>query len=76
MDPAPKIFLQNKLTRSRSKLQELGPLLETKSMSSNIITYLVLTTSALQDVKYSNSPGYLMRTKQKNLWGTSMIYLR
>ncbi len=29
-DPAPKVFLQNKLTRGRIKLQELGPLMETK----------------------------------------------
>ncbi|KAF5369126.1 hypothetical protein D9615_010422 [Tricholomella constricta] len=30
VDPAPKIFLQNKLSRCRSKLEELGPLVDAK----------------------------------------------
>ncbi|KAJ7677465.1 hypothetical protein B0H17DRAFT_1079241 [Mycena rosella] len=30
VEPAPKVFLQNKLSRSRAKLQELGPLMEGK----------------------------------------------
>ncbi|KAJ7288142.1 hypothetical protein C8J57DRAFT_1641335 [Mycena rebaudengoi] len=30
VEPAPKVFLQNKLTRCRSKLQELSPVLEAK----------------------------------------------
>lgn len=32
VEPAPKIFLQNKLTRCRTKVHELTPLLDTKSM--------------------------------------------
>lgn len=31
VDDAPKVFLQNKLSKCRSKLQELGPLLDGKS---------------------------------------------
>ncbi|KAJ7643977.1 hypothetical protein FB45DRAFT_284926 [Roridomyces roridus] len=30
LEPAPKVFLQNKLARSRGKLQELGPLMDGK----------------------------------------------
>ena len=30
VDPAPKVFIQNKLAKCRSKLQELGPLINTK----------------------------------------------
>lgn len=30
VDPAPKVFLQNKLSRSQSKLAELGPLVTNK----------------------------------------------
>lgn len=32
VDPAPKVFLQNKLSVSRSKLQELGPVLDSKRL--------------------------------------------
>ncbi|PPQ86318.1 hypothetical protein CVT25_005619 [Psilocybe cyanescens] len=34
-EPAPKIFIQNKLRRSREKLQELTPLTESKRAESN-----------------------------------------
>jgi hypothetical protein len=30
VEPAPKVFLQNKLSRSRAKLQELDPLMDGK----------------------------------------------
>ncbi|KAJ7505127.1 hypothetical protein B0H11DRAFT_1976959 [Mycena galericulata] len=30
VEPAPKVFLQNKLSRSRAKLQELGPVVDSK----------------------------------------------
>lgn len=30
VDPAPKVFIQNKLGKCRIKLQELVPLIETK----------------------------------------------
>jgi hypothetical protein len=32
VEPAPKVFLQNKLSRCRAKLQELGPLMDSKSI--------------------------------------------
>lgn len=31
-EAAPKVFLQNKLSRCRAKLQELGPVIDSKSM--------------------------------------------
>jgi hypothetical protein len=33
VEPAPKVFIQNKLVKCRNKLQELGPLINTKRMS-------------------------------------------
>ena len=33
VEPAPKVFIQNKLAKCRNKLQELGPLINTKRMS-------------------------------------------
>jgi hypothetical protein len=35
VEPAPKVFLQNKLSRSRAKLQELGPLVDGKRTSQS-----------------------------------------
>jgi hypothetical protein len=35
VDPAPKVFVQNKLAKGRSKLQELDPLLNAKRTRSN-----------------------------------------
>ena len=35
VDPAPKVLIQNKLAKCRSKLQELSPLINAKRMCSN-----------------------------------------
>ncbi|RDB15326.1 Protein BZZ1 [Hypsizygus marmoreus] len=44
VDPAPKVFLQNKLSRCRLKLQEIAPLIaskrrETESLASQVSSY-------------------------------------
>ncbi|KAL0961378.1 hypothetical protein HGRIS_006332 [Hohenbuehelia grisea] len=41
VEPAPKIFLQNKLSRSRSKLQELDPVLASKRKELGQLTNVV-----------------------------------
>ncbi|KAF8895149.1 hypothetical protein BD779DRAFT_1797047 [Infundibulicybe gibba] len=41
IEPAPKVFLQNKLNKCRSKLQELGPLMTTKQRELDQLAKLV-----------------------------------
>ncbi|KAJ7928075.1 hypothetical protein B0H13DRAFT_2248511 [Mycena leptocephala] len=46
VEPAPKVFLQNKLSRSRAKLQELGPLVDGKRREQDQLLSLFLAYDA------------------------------
>ncbi|KAF7346569.1 hypothetical protein MSAN_01885000 [Mycena sanguinolenta] len=46
VEPAPKVFLQNKLSRSRVKLQELGPLMDGKRREQDKLRDLFLAYDA------------------------------
>ncbi|KAJ7442609.1 hypothetical protein FB451DRAFT_1438254 [Mycena latifolia] len=46
VEPAPKVFLQNKLSRSRAKLQELGPVMESKRREQEQFSKLFMAYDA------------------------------
>jgi hypothetical protein len=46
VEPAPKIFLQNKLSKCRTKLEELGPLIEAKRGEKEQFSKLITAYSA------------------------------
>ncbi|KAJ6525279.1 hypothetical protein DFH09DRAFT_1188777 [Mycena vulgaris] len=46
VEPAPKVFLQNKLTRSRAKLQELSPVMEGKRRELEQLSSLFMAYDA------------------------------
>lgn len=39
VEPAAKVFLQNKLAKSRAKLQELGPLMNAKREGISVLSF-------------------------------------
>ncbi|KAJ7095722.1 hypothetical protein B0H15DRAFT_826828 [Mycena belliarum] len=73
VEPAPKVFLQNKLSRSRAKLQELGPLIEGKRREQD--QYSKLFTAYDADHSLGNvddiSENYLEANHQVVSYSTS-----
>jgi hypothetical protein len=66
VDPAPKIFIQNKLAKCRGKLQELGPLISAKRMCLSLYASMEPTGSLMasaQARKLTNMPNLSPHTQ-------------
>ncbi|KAJ8080417.1 Protein BZZ1 [Marasmius tenuissimus] len=76
-EPAPKVFLQNKLRRSQGKLQELGPLIDSKGREHDQLEKLVAAYTA--DKSLGNiddiTDNYLETSHQFTLYKTSETLL-
>ncbi|KAJ7781755.1 hypothetical protein DFH07DRAFT_791366 [Mycena maculata] len=73
VEPAPKVFLQNKLSRSRAKLQELGPLMDGKRREQDQLLDLFLAYDADHSLGNSDdvSETYLDANHQVISYATS-----
>ncbi|EIM85766.1 uncharacterized protein STEHIDRAFT_79768 [Stereum hirsutum FP-91666 SS1] len=77
VDDAPKVFLQNKLSKCRSKLQELGPLLDGKKKDVEQLSKLVsayATNGSLGNID-EVIESYLNAEHQATLYATSKTIL-
>ncbi|TFK52285.1 hypothetical protein OE88DRAFT_1734304 [Heliocybe sulcata] len=78
VEAAPKVFLQNKLSKSRAKLQELAPLLETKR--DEVARFSKLVASYTDDRSLGNaediSDGYLDAQHQLTFYASSACILQ
>ncbi|KAL0581179.1 Protein BZZ1 [Marasmius crinis-equi] len=76
-EPTPKVFLQNKLRRSQAKLQELGPLIDSKAREHEQLEKLVAAYTA--DKSLGNiddiTDNYLEASHQFTLYKTSETIL-
>ncbi|KIJ17907.1 hypothetical protein PAXINDRAFT_98083 [Paxillus involutus ATCC 200175] len=78
LEPAPKVFLQNKLVRSRKKLQELEPTLDAKRGEAEKYAGLVAAYSADDTLGNFDDAvnGYLDAQHQAAFLSTSGLVLR
>ncbi|KAH7913976.1 hypothetical protein BJ138DRAFT_1058030 [Hygrophoropsis aurantiaca] len=67
LDPAPKVYLQNKLTKSRTKLRELEPVLQSKRSEVDNLANLLSTDHA--DATYTlENVNALLDTKNQTVF--------
>ncbi|KAJ7134798.1 hypothetical protein C8R44DRAFT_771495 [Mycena epipterygia] len=73
VEPAPKVFLQNKLSRSRAKLQELSPLMDSKRKEQDQLLDLFLAYDADHSLGNTDdiSENYLDANHQVMAYATS-----
>ncbi|KAK7048535.1 hypothetical protein R3P38DRAFT_1868987 [Favolaschia claudopus] len=78
VEPAPKVFLQNKLSRSRGKLQELGPLMDSKRRDQDKLSDLFVAYDADHSLGNDNdiSEAYLDASHSVISYGTSECILK
>ncbi|KAJ7245019.1 hypothetical protein B0H12DRAFT_1128298 [Mycena haematopus] len=78
VEPAPKVFLQNKLSRTRAKLQELGPLMDGKRSEQDKLKDLFLAYDADHSLGNHDdiSENYLDANHQVISYATSECILK
>ncbi|KAF7365022.1 hypothetical protein MVEN_00373300 [Mycena venus] len=78
VEPAPKVFLQNKLSRSRAKLQELDPLMDAKRREQDKLIDLFLAYDADHSLGNNDdiSEDYLDANHQVISYATSECILK
>ncbi|KAJ7021586.1 hypothetical protein C8F04DRAFT_1140261 [Mycena alexandri] len=78
VEPAPKVFLQNKLSRSRAKLQELGPVLDSKRREQDQLLKLFMAYDADHSLGNTDdiSENYLDANHQVKSYLTSECILK
>ncbi|EPQ50992.1 hypothetical protein GLOTRDRAFT_141152, partial [Gloeophyllum trabeum ATCC 11539] len=78
VEPGPKVFLQNKLSKCRGKLQELAPLLDTKR--NEVERFSKLVTAYTDDASLGNTgdvlDSYLDAQHQLTSYATSACILQ
>ncbi|KAG9315611.1 hypothetical protein JVU11DRAFT_3253 [Chiua virens] len=77
LEPSPKVFLQNKLARSRGKLEELESVLSSKRNEVEKYTHLIASSSADNTLGNDDAVnGYLDAQHQVTFFATSELVLR